>query len=279
MEFNNFIQASIAIPNEHLDYIAGVVESVGGFIRVEKSADEKAVHSQEDDVRKLRILRGSLGLTQTALSERLGIRQGRISDYESGRRPIPVSVRKKLNEFYGDVEIKSEVAHKGESSRVSGDNSMIKRKFFCPRVLFSSFPKVREHTRKGGNFEVNGLLSAHEGKAAMEINRSIVEDRPSFEALCQKIADKGMAQHPYPKVEAHLRNALYYTTRALASQWGLLEVVGVSSYDELPPCFVATIEGRDIVLMNDDSTSAVALLRRAEKITSPLLERLSELAG
>lgn len=281
MDINNFIQASIAIPKEHIGYITELVESVGGFIRIEKKSEEKPVPPVGDTARKLTALRQRLGLTQQAFSERIGIPQGRISDYESGRRPVPASVSAKLDEFYPEEE-KSvpNVDEERDISRKKWDNTMNERKFSSRiRLLFSSYSKVREHTRRGGNFEVNGLLSPQTGKAAMEINRCIVEEHPSYEALAQNIADKGMAKHPYPKVDAHLRNALYYTTKALAHQWGLLEVLGVRSYEELPPCFVATIGGRDIVLMNDDSTGAVALLRRAEKITSPLLERLSELAG
>jgi len=86
-----------------------------------------------------------------------------------------------------------------------------------------------------------------------------------------------MAEHPYPKVEAHCRNMLYYTRSGIAEQWGVMEVLGVNNYKELPPCFVLTIDGREITLMDDDSTAAIALIRRAEKISSPLLEKLSEL--
>jgi DNA-binding transcriptional regulator YiaG len=39
---------------------------------------------------ELRTTRERLGLSQTALAERLGTRQNRISDWETGRRDVPI---------------------------------------------------------------------------------------------------------------------------------------------------------------------------------------------
>jgi transcriptional regulator with XRE-family HTH domain len=45
---------------------------------------------------ELTALRHRLGLTQQQLAERLGTMQGRVSAWETGRRPVPVQVQAHL---------------------------------------------------------------------------------------------------------------------------------------------------------------------------------------
>ena len=52
----------------------------------------------------------------------------------------------------------------------------------------------------------------------------------------------------------------------------------VHRYDELPSCLVMTVKDEEISLMNNETRQASALIKKAEKIRSPLLEKLSELA-
>ena len=76
----------------------------------------------------------------------------------------------------------------------------------------------------------------------------------------------------------HIRNLHYNIQEVYASQWGIMEVLKADSYDELPPAIVITINGKDILLPYDTTGKGARLLRKAEKIRSPLLEQLSELA-
>ena len=279
MNINNLIQASIAVPEEHLEYISRLIESVGGFIRIARTAEEPSIRQKlkDEGARKIREIRLNSGLTQKDLAEVLGVPQSRISDYGCGIRVIPQDVSAKMDRLIADAR-ETKVADNSSAVLLDRNNSMNTCSFMTPRHLFKSYSKVSNHLRKGGNFEVNGMLSAQIGKSAFEINRMLVEEQLGFEGMCQHLHDKKMADHPYPKVEAHLRNMLYYSRHELVEQWGLMEVLSVSEYKEIPPCLVITIDGREILLMDDDSPSAMALVRRAEKIRSPLLERLSEIA-
>ena len=55
--------------------------------------------------------------------------------------------------------------------------------------------------------------------------------------------------------------------------------LGIKNDEEMPPCFVLTIKGKEYVLKDDFDDNNINIILRAEKITSPLLERLSYLAG
>jgi DNA-binding transcriptional regulator YiaG len=55
-------------------------------------------------------LRARLELTQKQLAERLGTMQGRVSDWENGRRPVPVQVEAHLRTL---VELSECEARKG----------------------------------------------------------------------------------------------------------------------------------------------------------------------
>lgn len=48
----------------------------------------------------LRGFRGRDGITQIELAERLGISQNRVSEMESGKRPISVKMARKLSEIF-----------------------------------------------------------------------------------------------------------------------------------------------------------------------------------
>lgn len=279
MSINNLIQASIAIPASQLEYVVQLIENVGGYIRVSRSEDDSSGLQNliDSGARKIREVRQKSGLTQKDLAVALGVPQSRISDYEGGVRNMPQSISAKLDRL-AEASRGTKAIDNGDSWQNGRASLMNSRKFMTPRHLFKDYSKVSNHLRKGGNFEVNGMLSAQVGKSAFEINRMLVEEQISFDKMCQHLNDKRMADHPYTKVEAHLRNMLYYSRHELVGQWGLMSVLGVSEYKEIPPCLLITIDGRELAVMDDDSTSVMNLVRRAEKVRSPLLERLSEIA-
>jgi transcriptional regulator with XRE-family HTH domain len=53
---------------------------------------------------ELRALRERLGLTQAQLAGRLGTMQGRVSDWENERRPVPVQVAAHLRTLVELIE-------------------------------------------------------------------------------------------------------------------------------------------------------------------------------
>lgn len=279
MNSNSLIQASVAIPASQLEYVVQLIENVGGYIRVSRSEDDSSGLQNliDSGARKIREVRQKSGLTQKDLAVALGVPQSRISDYEGGVRNMPQNISTKLDRLIAESRGISFIGN-SDSCQNERIPLMSSRKFMTPRHLFRSYSKVTNHLRKGGNFEVNGMLSAQVGKSAFEINRMLVEEQISFDKMCQHLNDKRMADHPYPKVEAHLRNMLYYSRHELVEQWGLMSVLDVSEYKEIPPCLLITIDGRELAVMDDDSTSVMNLVRRAEKVRSPLLERLSEIA-
>ena len=85
-------------------------------------------------------------------------------------------------------------------------------------------------------------------------------------------------KNPEVKVCDHIRNLRYNSSEDIAPQWGLMDVLKVKTYDEIPPCIIVTVDGEDRSLMNDETPDATILLKKAEKIRSPLLEELSSLA-
>ena len=72
---------------------------------------------------------------------------------------------------------------------------------------------------------------------------------------------------------------LYYASPDIAPQWGLPITLGIKNDEEMPPCFVLTIKGKEYVIKDDFDDNNINLILPAEKITRPLLETLSYLAG
>lgn len=149
-------------------------------------------------------------------------------------------------------------------------------KFYCPAVLFEKYPKAKEHFCTGSSYAVNGFLSTEKG--AVTVNKYIVENHPSYSELVNLIEQNTDVEKPIEKVCDHIRNLRYNYHELIARQWGVMEVLKVKNYKDLPPCVVVTINGEDISLTYDSTGKGTRLLRKAEKIRSPLLDQLSELA-
>lgn len=149
-------------------------------------------------------------------------------------------------------------------------------KFCNPVDLFENYPTAEGHTNTSPSYTTNGFLSTDGG--AVAVNRCIVEKQPSYDELVEYVKENTKVKHPDKKVSDHIRNLRYNIQEVYASQWGIMEVLKADSYDELPPAIVITINGKDILLPYDTTGKGARLLRKAEKIRSPLLEQLSELA-
>ena len=145
-----------------------------------------------------------------------------------------------------------------------------------PIYLFEYYPTAEGHTNTSPSYTTNGFLSTDGG--AVAVNKCIVEKQPSYDELVEYINENTKVKHPDKKVGDHIRNLRYNIQEVYASQWGIMEVLKADSYDELPPAIVITINGKDILLPYDTTGKGARLLRKAEKIRSPLLEQLSELA-
>ena len=151
-------------------------------------------------------------------------------------------------------------------------------KFNNPRKLFDTSIEV-VHTRRPDNrdYHNNGFRSV--SGAAAGINRALVEKGLSYVEFVQLASTFPRVIDPEKKVASHFKNILYYASPDTALKWDLLRVLKVQEATNIPPCLVIVVDGREMEMRDDFNDAAVALLRRAEKITSPLLERLSELAG
>lgn len=143
------------------------------------------------------------------------------------------------------------------------------------RHLFTGMSKVKRHDIKGGNFNVNGFFAI--SGASRVINKLLVEDKIGYQEMIGYVTQNTNVQKPKEKVDAHLKNMLYYSSRSIALQWGLCEVMN-KKYEDLPPCFLIIVGGKAHTLMNDYGREAVSLLKKAEKIESPLLEALCVLS-
>ncbi|MBQ4076887.1 MAG: helix-turn-helix transcriptional regulator [Mailhella sp.] len=286
MNVENLVQASVLIPDVYAEKLIRFVEEAGGFIRMERNEVRQSEPTAEKAYsgQTLRELREKSGMSQKELADSLGVPQSHVSLYESGIRAVPQNKRVSLDRLFFEVDEGRTSCLREGSMSGAGEDSMssvscpAEVTFVSPRKLFFASPRVSEHTREGGNFKVNGILSATVGGAAYLINKLLVEKNPGYEELCGLIRESGRVEHVEPKVAAHLRNMAYYSTRKIATQWGVMEIVGVSSYAELPPCFTIVSGGQEITLRDDDSLRAMALLKTATMIRSPLLEKLSELA-
>ena len=149
-------------------------------------------------------------------------------------------------------------------------------KFFCSAKLFEKYPKAKHHRYSSDSYRVNGFLS--EDGEAVAVNRFIVEKQPGYTELVSLISQFPHLKDPDDKVRAHLRNLRYNASEDIAPQWGVTDILRVHRYDELPSCLVMTVKDEEISLMNNETRQASALIKKAEKIRSPLLEKLSELA-
>lgn len=147
------------------------------------------------------------------------------------------------------------------------------------RHLFDLSLKVTKHRRDplGRDYTQNAFRSMR--GAAIEITRLVVERNPGFDELREIIRQQPTVSDPNSRVYCHLKNMLYYASPDIAPQWGLPMTLGIKNDEEMPPCFVLTIKGKEYVLKDDFDDNNINLILRAEKITSPLLERLSYLAG
>ncbi|WP_294446331.1 hypothetical protein [uncultured Mailhella sp.] len=157
----------------------------------------------------------------------------------------------------------------------SESSCIYKVKYRDLRYLFARMPKVERHDIKGGNFNVNGFFAI--SGASRVINKLLVEDKIGYQEMIGYITQNTDVQKPKEKVDAHLKNMLYYSSKRIALQWGLCEVMN-KEYDELPPCFRISVGGKLHTLMDDYGREAVSLLKKAEKIESPLLEALCMLS-
>ena len=146
------------------------------------------------------------------------------------------------------------------------------------RHLFDLSLKVTKHRRDslGRDYTQNAFRSR--SGAAIEVTRLVVEMRPGYEELKEIIRQHPKVSNPKSRVYCHLKNMLYYASPDIAPQWGLPTTLGIKNDEEMPPCFVLTIKGKEYVLKDDFDDNNINLILRAEKITSPLLERLSEMA-
>ena len=66
-----------------------------------EEGEEVEVHEDAPPAVRLRGLRTKEGITQQELAAALGISQGRLSELESGARPISVAMAKRIGEAYG----------------------------------------------------------------------------------------------------------------------------------------------------------------------------------
>lgn len=73
---------------------------------VNEEGEEVEVHEDAPPAVRLRGLRTKEGLTQQELADALGISQGRLSELESGTRPISVAMAKRIGKAY-DCNYKS----------------------------------------------------------------------------------------------------------------------------------------------------------------------------
>jgi DNA-binding XRE family transcriptional regulator len=94
-----------------LDAIRGVFALAGHKVRrINEDGEElfsaKEVFPEGNPAMLLRGYRGKLDMTQIELAAKLGISQNRISDMESGKRPISKDIAKKLGELF-DTPYKS----------------------------------------------------------------------------------------------------------------------------------------------------------------------------
>jgi DNA-binding XRE family transcriptional regulator len=94
-----------------LDAIRGIFALAGHKVRrINEDGEElfsaKEVFPEGNPAMLLRGYRGKLDMTQIELAAKLGISQNRISDMESGKRPISKDIAKKLGELF-DTPYKS----------------------------------------------------------------------------------------------------------------------------------------------------------------------------
>lgn len=150
------------------------------------------------------------------------------------------------------------------------------RKFHSPVELFEKYAKVEKQRHHSDSYRINGFLAVRGGSLA--INKYIVENQPGYAELVKIIKEVTNVKNPEVKVCDHIRNLRYNSSEDIAPQWGLMDVLKVKTYDEIPPCIIVTVDGEDRSLMNDETPDATILLKKAEKIRSPLLEELSSLA-
>lgn len=89
-----------------MEAIRGVLSLAGHKVHRVNAEGERVFSVAEvfpDDcpAHRLQGLRGKEDLTQAELATRLGISQNRISDMESGKRPISVNMAKKIGKEFG----------------------------------------------------------------------------------------------------------------------------------------------------------------------------------
>lgn len=87
------------------DAIRSVLELSGHTVRRVDSEGDEQFSIQEafpefSSANRLQGLRIKEGISQAKLAQTLGISQGRVSDMESGKRPISVAMAKKIGEAY-----------------------------------------------------------------------------------------------------------------------------------------------------------------------------------
>lgn len=102
---NEFVEFTVRVPRK-LGYPfslllrnALAVAGLEGWVNEE--GEEVFVHEDAAPAVRLRGLRTKEGITQQELAEALGISQGRLSELESGTRPISLAMAKRIGKVYG----------------------------------------------------------------------------------------------------------------------------------------------------------------------------------
>ena len=100
-----FVEFTVRVPRE-LGYpfsllIRNALAVAGLENWINPEGEEVSVHEGSDPATRLRGLRTKEGITQQELAAALGISQGRLSELESGTRPISVAMAKRIGRAYG----------------------------------------------------------------------------------------------------------------------------------------------------------------------------------
>lgn len=91
---------------------------------------------------ELRALRERLGLTQAALAARLGTAQGRVSDWENERRPIPLHAEAHLRTL--------EALHRCEQRLATGRKGTLRESMDRDPEVRAAYEKMAEAWRELG---------------------------------------------------------------------------------------------------------------------------------